>query len=182
MFRKLISISALSVAALSFVSCGSEQSTTQRTSPNKQYVNEADLEGVFGDNTSSESVEVKDSQLEAASLQLTTGVNEAFANAGLEVGGGQVDNIVTLILSVFTAITTGDMGSVMGILNELIAMVVGLIGGGDESFALQDSTNDTISDVINVLLGSLSALISGDIDAFVTVMIEFISNLVGGLA
>ena len=116
------------------------------------------------------------------SLRLTTGVNEAFANAGLEVGGGQVDNIVTLILSVFTAITTGDMGSVMGILNELIAMVVGLVGGGDESFALQDSTNDTISDVINVLLGSLSALISGDIDAFVTVMIEFISNLVGGLA
>jgi hypothetical protein len=70
----------------------------------------------------------------------------------------------------------------MGVLNEVIGMIVNLIGGGDPQFALQDSNNDVIGDVVSVLLDSLSALMSGDMDAFVTVMIEFISSLIGGLS
>ena len=184
MLRKVVTISYLSIFSTLFISCG-QQEAHDKTSSSRQateYVNRNDLDAVFNSDANGEYVEVKDSQYEAASLKLTNGVNEAFSNAGLDVGNGQVDNIVGLILNVFTAITSGDMSSVMAILNDLIAMIVGVVGGGDEGFALADSTNNVVSDVVSVLLESLSALMSGDIDAFVNVMLEFIGNLVGGLA
>ncbi len=190
MIRKTLKASALGLAALWMVSCGQQVTKTQSginysnssDAESASYVEENDLADVFANRDADEKVEVSGNEMQAASLKLTNGVSEAFAEAGVDAGDDQVGDIVNLLLSVFVALTSGDISSLMGVLNEVIGMVVDLIGGGDPQFALQESNNDVIGDVVSVLMESLAALMSGDMDAFVTIMIEFIANLIGGLS
>ena len=178
----------LLLTASLIISCGKKQGPTYTTRTNSSdankagYVSKSDLDSVFAGRESNSEIDVTGNDMERASLALTSGVGQAFNDVNMNVSDEEVGDIVSLLLTVFVSITTGDIGSLMGVLNEVIGLVVNIIGGGNPAFALQNSTGDIIGDVVGALIQSLPAVLSGDIDAFVSVMIDFISNLIGGLA
>ena len=77
------------------------------------YVEENDLADVFANRGTDEDVEISGNDMQAASLKLTNGVSEAFAEAGVDADDDQVGDIVNLLLSVFVALTSGDISSFM---------------------------------------------------------------------
>ena len=182
-----ITLSCLLATVL--VSCGQQVRRVQSSAnysnssnaASANYVEKNQLADIFANRDDDDSIEISGSAMQEASLKLTNGVNQTFADAGLSASDDEVSDIVNLLLSVFVSLSSGDISSLMDVLNRAISMIVGIVSSGDAQFALNEADNDIIGDIVSILLNSLAALMSGDVNEFVEVMNEFVANLVGGL-